>query len=217
MLLLEVAIIGDAGEAGVRVDVHRAVERRHDHFVLSRLRRGKGPRPIERQQLNRGCRGDADEIIRRRHVEMHLARGVLEAEVGIHALDLSRRKVAIAFVLDALAAPIHAPIAGLDAGLRRSLDASEGASVADNLTALIVEAILHVDDDGATQGIEAVDGIVAHHRHVVDGDLRQEVVVDDVAEQLVDAHAVLVDGKPLRHAVDRRGTSKPRNWMLVWN
>ena len=34
--------------------------------------------------------------------------------------------------------------------------------------------------------------------------VRQEVPVDDVAERFVDADTVLIDGKPLRHAVDGR-------------
>ena len=38
----------------------------------------------------------------------------------------------------------------------------------------------------------------------VDGIGRQEVPVDGVAERLVDAHAVLIDGEALRQAVDRR-------------
>ncbi len=42
--------------------------------------------------------------------------------------------------------------------------------------------------------VDAVDGVVG-----------QEVPVDDVAEALVDAHAVLIDGEALRLAIDRRG------------
>ena len=56
----------------------------------------------------------------------------------------------------------------------------------------------------ATDGVEAEDGIGAHDRHAVDRVGRQEVPVDGVAEGLVDAHAVLIDGKPLRQAVDGR-------------
>ena len=46
-------------------------------------------------------------------------------------------------------------------------------------------------------------------RDAVDSVVGQEVAVDDVAERLVDAHAVLIDGEALRHAVDRRGV-EPR-------
>jgi hypothetical protein len=38
----------------------------------------------------------------------------------------------------------------------------------------------------------------------VDGVLRDEIPVDDVAENFVDAHAVLIDCEPLRRAEDRR-------------
>ena len=61
--------------------------------------------------------------------------------------------------------------------------------------ALMGEAVLHRDADGAADGIEAEHRIVAEHRHVVDGDGRDEVPVDGVAEGFVDAHAVLVDGE----------------------
>ena len=52
-------------------------------------------------------------------------------------------------------------------------------------------------DDRAADGVEAEHRIGADDGDAVDGVVGQEVPVDDVAEGLVDAHAVLIDGEAL--------------------
>src|SRR5208282_6886915 len=65
------------------------------------------------------------------------------------------------------------------------------------------EAVLHRHGDGATEGVEAENRIAGDDRRLVDRICWDEVPVDRVAERLVDAGAVLVDGQPLRRASDR--------------
>ena len=69
---------------------------------------------------------------------------------------------------------------------------------------MIGVAVFHLERERTAGGVEAVDGIAGNERQLVDGVLRDEIPIDDVAENFVDAHAVLIDGEPLRRAEDRR-------------
>ena len=100
--------------------------------------------------------------------------------------------------------PHRPPITVLKAGLRGPLNASIGAPHP-ALLALIGEAVLHFDADRAADGIQAEDRIVGHQRHPVDRHFRDKIPVDDVPIGLVDAHAILIDGNPLRGSGHRRG------------
>jgi hypothetical protein len=69
---------------------------------------------------------------------------------------------------------------------------------------LEAETVLHLKRDGAAKRIEAEQRITAEH---CDGPRRvrgQEIPIDDIAEHLVDAHPVLIDGKALRDTIDGR-------------
>ena len=60
-------------------------------------------------------------------------------------------------------------------------------------------------DRCAAQRVEPVYRVAGHERHAIDGGFRNEVPVDDVAKNFVDADAVLIDGQALRRADDGRG------------
>src|ERR1700730_8726202 len=70
---------------------------------------------------------------------------------------------------------------------------------------MVAKAILHLDGNRSPQGIEPVDRIAGHEGHAIDGVLRNEIPVDEVAEDFVDAYAVLVDRQSLRGSDHRRG------------
>ena len=70
---------------------------------------------------------------------------------------------------------------------------------------MIGVSILHLECESAACRIEAVDRIAGNERQLVDGALRDEIPIDHITEDLVDANAVLIDGEPLRRANDRRG------------
>jgi hypothetical protein len=85
------------------------------------------------------------------------------------------------------------------------LPAPIGADHRLGFLALVGEAVLHLDGEGAADGVETKDRAVGHEREAADRHFRDEVPVDDVAIGLVDAHAVLVDRKSLRRSRHRRG------------
>ena len=70
---------------------------------------------------------------------------------------------------------------------------------------MIGESVLHLERQRAADRVEPVDRIAGNERHPIDGVLRDEVPIDDVAEHFVDAHPVLIDGEALRRADHRRG------------
>ena len=96
-------------------------------------------------------------------------------------------------------------VVDLLAPLRRALDAAERATHDVDLGALIGEAVLHQQIDGAAERVEAEGGIVGDDRGRTDRRGRDRVPVHGVGKRLVDAHAVLVDGEALRRAGQRRG------------
>ena len=70
---------------------------------------------------------------------------------------------------------------------------------------MIGVSILHLERESATRCVEAVDRIAGNERQLVDGLLRDQVPIDDVAEDLVDAYSVLIDGESLGRADHRAG------------
>ena len=136
---------------------------------------------------------------------MELGVVALGAEVGIHAPDHRFREIAEAVVVDAFQRHERGPAAVVGAVGQRALVAAEGAAAHVELGALIVEAVAHLDRHRAAERVQAEHRVGADDGDAVDGVVGQEVPVDDVAEGFVDAHAVLVDGEALRHAVDGRG------------
>ncbi len=96
-------------------------------------------------------------------------------------------------------------IADLAAILRRELPPAEGAARGCGLAALEAEAGLHLDHQRAAERVQAIDRVGRDDAHLGDGDVGHQVPVEVVAEGLVQAHAVLVDGDARRRAEHRRG------------
>ena len=83
---------------------------------------------------------------------------------------------------------------------------AEAAAVGADGEAAAGEAALGLNGDGAAEGVESVDGVRAGDEfHRGDGDLGDEIPLDDVAEGLVLADAVEVDGEARGCADERRG------------
>ena len=66
------------------------------------------------------------------------------------------------------------------------------------------EPVLHPNGHRAAQRVQPIQRRRAQNIHPVDRDVRNEVPVDRVAEGLIDAHAILIDGDTLRGAEYRR-------------
>ena len=136
---------------------------------------------------------------------MQFDRAALEAKVAVESANFGFGEIAEPVVLNRLGSHVSADRSALRSILHRDLLAAERAAHDVDGRALMGEAVLHRDADGAADGVEAVDGIVAEHHDVIDGDGRDEVQIDRVTEGFVDPDAVLVDGKSLRASADRRG------------
>jgi len=153
----------------------------------------KGVAPVEVQELHRRRRCRADEIVGRGEIEMDLGRVVLRADIRVPAPDGRRGELTPPIVLDALERQEGAPGSAALACRQLTLNASKGSRASVDLGALEIEAIAHQDRDRTAERVEAEHGIGADNGYAFDGAVGQEVPVDDIAEGLIDAHAVLVD------------------------
>jgi hypothetical protein len=70
---------------------------------------------------------------------------------------------------------------------------------------VIGKTVLHFERERPANCVEAVDRIARNECESIDGVLWNQIPIDDVTEDLVDAHPVLIDGNSLRRADDRRG------------
>src|SRR5262245_55407305 len=75
--------------------------------------------------------------------------------------------------------------------------------------AVVIEAVLHLEADRATKGVEAEGRIVGPDIRAADRHLRNQVPVDGIPEGLIDADTLHVDGEPLRRALQRRCREAP--------
>ena len=73
------------------------------------------------------------------------------------------------------------------------------------LGTVVVEAVLHIDRNGAANGVEAEHRVVGLQGEFVDGDFGKERPIDDVAISFVDANAILIDRDALRRSWYWRG------------
>ena len=138
-------------------------------------------------------------------MEVVLAAVGAVAEIAVEEANFDGGEAAEAVLLDALEGDVGGVVADLTPGLALALDPAERPALDLRRHALEVEAVLHLDHDGATERVEAEDGIVGHDRDVADGHRGDEVPVDGIAEGLVDPDAVLVHGKALGRARHGRG------------
>jgi hypothetical protein len=92
----------------------------------------------------------------------------------------------------------------LYAGLHTAREPTVHAAQPIDLSAMVVEAVFHIDRNRAANGVEAEHRVVGLQGEFVDGDFREERPIDDVAIGFVDANAVLIDGDALRGAGHRR-------------
>ncbi len=133
------------------------------------------------------------------------------AEIAVEAADVDGGEAAEAVLVDALEGDVGGVVADLAPRLDRALDPAEGPALDLRRHTLEVEAVLHLDHDGAAQRVEAEDGVVGHDRDVADGHRGDEVPVDGVPEGLVDPDAVLVNGQALGRARHGRGLEAPEH------
>ena len=126
------------------------------------------------------------------------------AQIGVDPPQLRRRILSPAGVVDGVGGDVAGQVSDLASRLNRCAGASERAGHDLAFDAVIAVSVLHLERERAPDGVEAVDRIARNQRQLVDGVLRDEVPIDGVAKDFVDAHAVLIDREPLWRADDRR-------------
>jgi hypothetical protein len=205
---------GDVAAAVVRVpaEFQRAVavlaaEVHGEQFVLGLVRTREDRVAIDGGELKRN-RAVTDEVrVGIGEVDGYLARISLPADVGEEAGGPGGREVAPAVLFEVVAVDVIAEGAvGAERIARFHVgdDAVPGAAGELGGGALVAEAVLGADADGAAEAVQP------EHRertrdqlHAVDSGLRHQRPVDRVTERLVQAHAVLVHGQAL---------GKPQQW-----
>ncbi len=205
MFLLKLAKVEIAADLPVLVDVEFAGEGERPGLVLRRLRIGVDAREALAQEIDRRWADDAKIAGRPAGDDMHLRVRRAVAKVAIGAHQRRRRGIAPAAVMRRVGGDVDAVIIDLLAILEIAGDAAIGAAENLRLRALPVEAVLHLDADRAAERVEAEDRVGGKDVRACDRLRRDQIPVDRVAKRLVDAHAVLIDGEPLRRALLRRG------------
>ena len=174
-------------------------------LVTGALRPGVDARPAPVQHFERRRRHRAEPVVRAGEGEVKFGPIAAGADVEIDAPQARRRgEIPPAVIVGRVGRDIGGDIVLAAAGLDGGADAAVRAAADLALGAPIVEAVLHLDRDRAAERVEAVDRIARRQRHAVDGVLGDEVPVHGVAEHLVDAGAVLIDGDALGRARHRR-------------
>ena len=145
---------------------------------------------------------------------MQLRVRVAPAEISEEARDTRRRVVAPSVLAETVGRQVHAEVVAAPAILDRAGDASRGPALDHRLAAREVEAGLHLHVHGAAERIQAEHRITGPGVGVADGDGRDQVPVHGVAESLIQAHAVLIDGYPLRRPLQGRSRKAAKTDVL---
>src|SRR5919109_3407981 len=132
---------------------------------------------------------------------MDLRVGTFPAEIAVEAGDPRRGLVAPAVVFESLAGDIERPFATPDAVLQPTANATVRAARGVEFRATIGEAVLHLEAYRAAERVETEGWVIGPDVGPPDGNVRDEVPVDGVAERFVDADTLHVDRKPLRSAL----------------
>ena len=216
-LLIEDPHMGDTVDRPGRRDLDLAGQIDIADAVVRGLRRSVGGAVILLQQFDRDGRGRTEVILGRAKVEVKFSLVALGADIAIEAANVRRGKIAKSVVMHAFERDIGGKIIDLFAPLRRTLHAPERSAHGVDFGAVIVEAVFHLHDDGAAERIQSERGIVGHQIHGLYGGGRNQIPVDGVAERLIDAHAVLINRKPLRCAGHRRSNEAAKFYVrLEW-
>ncbi len=173
-------------------------------LVLDRLGKREDAGAVGLQQLDRRRAGGAQGAVGGRAGNMDGEVVPFPAQIEIALRDPAAIELAIAIVMDAPEGAVETDIADLHPAFGEAGHVAKRAARGLHVGAVEVEAVLHVQRHRAAERVEAEHGVVALDRHPIDRELRDQFPVDDIAERLVDAHAVLIHRETLRHAGDRR-------------
>ncbi len=184
-----------------------AAERDQPHVGLRFVRVREDRRAILLEQLD-GRWSVANQPVDASRSRRREGRGrPAPLDVPEHLTNARRREITPAVFGQDPAGDEVAEAIGVSGGVDIGPETAERTAEHAHAMAGMREAGLRLDRDGAAQGIEAEQRIGAgHQRHAGDCVGRQQLPVHRVAERLVHAHAVLIDGNALREPEQwRRG------------
>ena len=158
-----------------------------------------------RQQLDGRGAGPVQHGVGDQHVEVQFAFIATPADVAVESLEVGGLQVAPAALVQSAGSDVDRRVAALLAVLEVPAVGAERSAGGLDLAALVGEAVLQLHVERAAKGVQAEDRVGALQVHLVDRQAGQQVEVHRVAESLVEAHAVDVDGQPLRGALKGGG------------
>src|SRR3984957_5667316 len=176
----------------------------HRELVFGRLRNGDDAVPAVLQFLDRGIGPGAKLAIARSQLQVRFKPVRLVANIAVEVGNLRISVDAPPTIVDLRRRHIDRVIANLLSVLNFLLSAIERAGANISLETLPREAVLHGYGHRAAQCVESEDWVSSNDRGLVDRILWNKLPIDRVAERLVDAHAVLIDGEADRRSADSR-------------
>ena len=138
-------------------------------------------------------------------LEVQATRRGVETQIGIAIIKSGGRMIAPAIVMRILEGAEGAPVAPGGAAGHAGLRHAEAAVGEAGFQPWIAGPGLCFQRQRAAQGIEAIDGALVEQGDAADCGLRQQIELHRVAERLVEAGAVQIDGDALRLALQRGG------------
>ncbi len=202
--LHEVVVVGDGLQRVVVGDVKIPVHADLDEVVADLVRAGELRTRIGGEQFDRRGAWPVQLRMGDQHVRMHLGGIAAPADVAVEVLQVGGLQVAPAALVLIARREIGRGVADLLAVLHLPLDCIERSARRVDLAAVVGEAVLQLHAQRAAERVQPEHRVRADQVHPVDRQIRQQVEVHRVAERRIEAHAVDVDGKPFRRALQRR-------------
>ena len=134
---------------------------------------------------------------------MQLAGVAAPTDIAVEILEIRRLQIAPAVLVHSARRDINRGITALLAVLEVAAERRERPAEYLELAAVIGEAILELHVQRATEGVQAEHRVRAFQVHRVDRHAGQQIEIDGVAKCLIEAHAVDIDGQPLRRTLQR--------------
>src|SRR5271167_650241 len=167
---------------------------------------GIDARPVLVEHLHRRCGSSTESVVGAGEGDMELSLVAAGSQVSVNAPQCRWGIIAPATVVNRVGRDIAGQVSNLAAGFDGRAYPIVGTAAYFGIDAMIGKAILHLERERAANRVEAEDRIAGNKRELIDSSLRDKVPIDDITEDLVDAHPILVDGKSLRRADHRRSS-----------
>ena len=210
-----IPVIQVAAHQQVFIDEVAALEGNERELVLVLVRERISLPDVFGERQRQGLRA-FERIVGQRQAQIEVRVLGLVTDLAEKLRDLARVVVGPATITQQVPGQEIIPVAVLATMFELDSMPAERTGVGLDRPTRVVAAALGVDRQCAAQGVQA-EGRIRSGNELDAGDrrLRNQVPVDDIAERLVDAHAVLEHRQALRHTKQRRGgkAAKAHVWL----